>query len=98
MAQAKLRLVEVHRAEVLTERVRAWQEAKAIRAYCDAVEARHGPEAVAADGSTSEWLGFAREHGDHLQRLPQMPADPEVTPEALKPYLGGWSPYGPRGW
>jgi hypothetical protein len=27
-----------------------------------------------------------------------MPADPEITNEALKAYLGSWSPYGPRGW
>lgn len=28
-----------------------------------------------------------------------MPADPEnVRPDELKPYLGGWSPYGPDGW
>jgi hypothetical protein len=31
------------------------------------------------------------------QQLPRMPAEPEATPERLKPYLKGWSPYGPRG-
>ncbi len=30
-----------------------------------------------------------------LQELPRMPADPPVAPEALKPYLGRFSPYGP---
>jgi|SRR6266536_778522 len=28
----------------------------------------------------------------------QLSLDPDVTHEALKPYLGKWSPYGPRGW
>jgi hypothetical protein len=99
MEQAKRRLVEDHRLEELRSRVRAWQEADAIRAYCDAVEARHGLEAIAADPETKQWLALAREQADRAQQLPRMPADPEVTHEALKPYLGRWSPYGPhRSW
>lgn len=96
MANAKRRFIEDHQLEVLRRRVHAWQEADAIRAYCDAVEARHGPAATEPD--TAAWLELAREHADRLQRLPTMPADPEITNEALKPYLGPWSPYGPRGW
>ena len=42
MDSAKLRLIEDHRLNVLRNRVAAWHEADAIRAYCDAVEARHG--------------------------------------------------------
>jgi hypothetical protein len=96
MANAKRRFIEDHQLEALCRRVHAWQEADAIRAYCDAVEARHGPAATETD--TAAWLELAREHADRLQRLPTMPADPEITNEALKPYLGSWSPYGPRGW
>jgi hypothetical protein len=98
MEHAKIRLIEDHRREVLRRRVTAWTEADAIRAYCEAVEARHGADTIAADPEAAQWLAFAREHADHAQRLPRMPADPEVTPDALKPYLGRWSPYGPRGW
>lgn len=98
MERAKLRLVEDHRVSVLRARVGAWHEADAIRAYCEAVEARHGVETIAADPDAARWLAFAREHADRAQRLPGMPADPEITHEALKPYLGKWSPYGPRGW
>jgi hypothetical protein len=98
MDRAKRRLFEAHRVDVLRKRVRAWEEANAIRAYCDAVEARHGADAVNADSEAAQWLALAREHADRAQQLPQMPADPEITHEALKPYLGGWSPYGPRGW
>jgi hypothetical protein len=32
-----------------------------------------------------------------MQQLPGMPPNPEITPDALKPFLGGLSPYGPRG-
>jgi hypothetical protein len=35
---------------------------------------------------------------DPLASPPVMPAEPEVRPEDLKPYLGGLSPYGPSGW
>jgi hypothetical protein len=96
MANAKRRFVEDHQLDVLRRRVRGWQEADAIRAYCDAVESRHGQ--AAAQDDTAAWLRLAREHADRLQRLPRMPADPEITNDALKPYLGGWSPYGPRRW
>jgi hypothetical protein len=98
MDRAKLRLIEDHRVNVLRTRVAAWHEADAIRAYCDAVEARHGTDAIAADSDAVQWLAFAREYAHRAQQLPRMPADPEITHEALKPYLGRWSPYGPRGW
>ena len=96
IANAKRRFVEDHQLDVLRRRVQGWEEADAIRAYCDAVEARHGQAATEAD--TVAWLRLAREHADRLQRLPTMPTDPEITNEALKPYLGRWNPYGPRGW
>lgn len=96
--RAKRQLVEDHRLEVLRNRIRAWQEAEAIRAYCDAVEARHGAEAIAANPEAGEWLTLARDHADRVQQLPGMPADPEITCDGLKPYLNGWSPYEPRRW
>jgi hypothetical protein len=98
MERAKRRVVEEHRLEVLRSRVRAWQEADAVRAYCDAVETQHGAGAVAADLDAAEWLALAREHADRAQQLPRMPVDPEITHERLKPFLGRWSPYGPQGW
>lgn len=97
--QAKLRFVAAHRREILSNRVRAWQEADAILAYCHAVEARNGSAAALdADGSASEWLAYAREEAERRQLMPTMPPDPEIKPEDLKPYLGGFSPYGSRGW
>jgi hypothetical protein len=98
MEDAKRRLHENHRLEVLRERVRAWREADGIRAYCDAVEARYGEPAPAKESQTAAWLRLARAEADGMQAPPVMPADPQITPEALKPFLGAWSPYGPRGW
>lgn len=98
MGQAKLRAIEAYRIEVLTRRVRAWEEADAIRAYCDAVEVRHGAEVVDEEAAAREWLAFAREYADRMQQLPRMPADPELTHDRLKPFLGRWSPFGPHSW
>jgi hypothetical protein len=98
MEKAKLRLVEDHRLEVLRNRVRAWEEAEAIHAYCVAVEGHHGPDAIAAAPEAARWLELARGYADRAQQLPRFPADPEITPDRLKPYLGSWSPYGPHAW
>jgi len=49
MDRAKVRLIEDHRVDVLRARLAAWHEADAIRAYCEAVEARHGADTIAAD-------------------------------------------------
>jgi hypothetical protein len=98
MERAKRRLVDDHRLEVLRGRVRAWEEAEAIRAYCDAVEARHSADAIAAEPAAVRWLALARDQADRGQELPLMPDDPEITHERLKPYLGRWSPYGPQRW
>jgi len=98
MENAKRQLIEDHRFEALRNRVRAWEEAEAIRAYCAAVEARHGADAIAADHEAAQWLELAREHADRAQQLPRVPADPEITPDRLKPYLGSWSPYGAHRW
>jgi hypothetical protein len=98
LEQAKRQLIDDHRRAVLRQRVEQWQEAEAILAYCDAVEAKHGRDAVAADPGASGWLSFARSHAHRLQTLPRPAPDPKITPEALKPYLGSWSPYGPTRW
>lgn len=98
MEHAKCRLLEDHRLEVLRNQVRAWDEAETIRAYCDAIEARHGADTITADPDAAAWITLAREHADRAQQLPRMPPAPEITHEGLKPYLGKWSPYGPQRW
>jgi hypothetical protein len=96
IANAERRFLEDHRLEVLRRRVREWEGAEAIHAYCDAVEARYGAEAISADPEAAQWITLARDHANRAQRLPRMPAEPEITAEALRPYLGLWSPYGPH--
>lgn len=98
MRQATVRFIAHHHTELLHKRVRAWQEADAISAYCDAIEVRFGAEVIAADPEVSRWLAFARAHVERTQSLPRMSADPDPSPKDLEPFLGGVSPYGPRRW
>jgi hypothetical protein len=88
MVDAKDRFVEAHRRNVLRGQIADWQEAKAIREYLAALEAEHG----------REWIAWIRAHLRQLDPLlaePVMPEAPDPTPEDLRPFLGGLSPYGP---
>ncbi|MFG2276037.1 hypothetical protein ACGFNY_40535 [Streptomyces chartreusis] len=97
MQQARTALLEDHRLKALRTQVHAWQEATAIRAYCDALDDHHAipgaPEALTA------WTAWARLYADRIDPVPQNPGLPEpptITPEDLRPYLRGWSPYEPK--
>lgn len=42
------------------------------------------------------WLAWAEGYADQIDPVLNPtgpPADPEPTPEALRPFLDGWSPY-----
>lgn len=100
MERAKADLIESHRASHLLNQLTDWRTANQLREYLAAlahtVEAIDDPEKRAA---ASEWLSWATNHAARLDPLNQdlaMPPDPEPTPEALKPHLRGWSPYGPH--
>ncbi|MFE9532632.1 hypothetical protein [Streptomyces sp. NPDC006691] len=101
MAEAKEQAQQAQFAEVLKEQATSWQSAAALRAYCDALERRlaeakdHDTEVASA----REWLAWARQYAelvDPLSRLPVMQTLKEPAPDDLKPYLKGWSPYGPE--
>jgi hypothetical protein len=82
VVEAKSRLGEDHLPELLRERVRAWQEAEALRAYCDAIVSRHGIETNSTNLAAAQWLALARAHADRAHPLPEMPPDPELTPRS----------------
>jgi hypothetical protein len=101
MAVARQKATEAHYAAVLDRQVERWRHADELRAYCEALEQRVstlGP----TDGDLAkagEWLSWARKHVaaiDPLHAIPTMPNPPELSHEDLKPYLKGWSPYGPE--
>jgi hypothetical protein len=100
MARAKADLIEAHRRGVLDKQLDAWLRAEQMRRYLAAmreivVAMTDSPEQAAA----SEWLAWAEEHtsrADPLLRTLAMPPDPEPKPDALQPFLKGWSVYGPE--
>lgn len=101
--EAKKLAVREQLAQALRAEAGCWQEAAAVSAYCEALERRIGELDGAADGSALDsarrWLGWASGYAraiDPLAGLPEMPHPREPTPEELKRYLDGWSPYGPN--
>ncbi|WP_326800495.1 hypothetical protein OIE49_36890 [Streptomyces sp. NBC_01788] len=98
MQQARTALVEDHRLKTLRTQVQAWQEATVIRAYCDALEDHQDTDPAAAEGVTA-WTAWARAYADRIDPVlqnPRLPDPPTITPEDLRPYLRGWSPYEPK--
>jgi hypothetical protein len=79
---------------MLHDQTAAWQETRVVRSYLAALEEDHGDDADAA-----EWISWIQDYLDRLDPLhsmPSMPEPPEPSPNDLKPFLGGLSPYGPR--
>jgi hypothetical protein len=97
MQGARRSFIEAQRAQALRNQAAAWEEARALRTYLDALEDRYSEARESA-----EWIVWARryvdEHLDPLASPPLMPAEPDIRPDDLKPFLGGLSPYGPSGY
>ncbi|MET9387598.1 hypothetical protein ABZY09_42965 [Streptomyces sp. NPDC002928] len=97
MRQARTALLEDCQLKAPRTQVQAWQEATAIRAYYDALE-DHDVTLDAAEAATA-WTTWARAYTDRIDPVPEnprLPEPPAITPEDLRPYLRGWSPYEPK--
>ncbi len=84
---------EAYRAAKLREQVATWRDAHDIAAYLTALMDAHEDNA-----GTGEWVRWISDYAtlhDPLQSAPQMPDVPEPTPDELRPFLRGVSPYGP---
>lgn len=96
MDRAAEQLVEDQRAAELRRQTHAWDDAKRIRRYCDAIEAAYGGRV-----ETARWLAWARDFAarlDPLSRAPTAPEVLEVTLDELQRYFPpGWSALDPFG-
>lgn len=96
MERAQLLFLEAEREKVLRSQIGAWQEVRLFERYLSELEEAHG-----GDPEAGEWIEWVRSFItrlnplSHPQRMPEV-AEPEA--DELKPFLGGWSPYGPKGW
>ena len=98
MREATRRYEEDQRREVIGRRVADVEYTDDVRAYARALVVRAAEVGPPRDDSVRAWAEWAREHADSIdpRRLKAgMPTIPEPQPEQLKPYLRGFSPYGP---
>ncbi|WP_308346605.1 hypothetical protein [Streptomyces sp. ISL-66] len=100
MDEARGRAVEAQLAGVLREQSEAWRGSRLLHEYCDALEQRLAAAEPEESGlvDARRWLDWAHQYArslDPLVLLPGMPKTREVEAEDLKPFLQGWSPYGP---
>jgi hypothetical protein len=99
MAQAKAALVEAGRVEQLHKQAKQWRQAQQLREYVAAM--KDTIDTLIDSGevlSAQERLVWARTYlasFDPLARRMAIPEPPKATAEALKPFLDGWSPFGP---
>lgn len=99
---AEALLQEHHRAEVLLKQADEWHAAGKLRAYVEAMRER--ANAITSDEervAAFQWIDWAGAFADRLDPLNQeiaLPPEIEAKPEALRPFMGGWNAYGPRGW
>ncbi|WP_190989244.1 hypothetical protein [Pseudarthrobacter sulfonivorans] len=99
--QAIGRLNEVHRASVLLDQAERFQRVQLLGDYIAALRIHiDSMNPVDADAAI-DWLRWAQTHAKTISPLLgeiRMPDDPEPTADAIKPYMKGWSPYGPDLW
>jgi hypothetical protein len=97
-AQATTKYIRAFRAQALVDDVARWQRSVQIREFCDAAEAKFGDGSDRTDAFWA-WMEWSRSYADEIDPLksaPTAPMDPEnISGEELKPFMGGWSPYGP---
>lgn len=97
------RLNEDHRAKVLLDQAGRFQQVQLLNEYIAAVK-RHVESMNPLDAAAaSDWLHWAESHAAAINPLLgalRMPEDPKPDADAIKPYMDGWSPYGPErgGW
>ena len=87
---------------MLYEQTDDWRRAGQLRTY---VEARRQKAADLANdderAAALEWIEWASRFAERLDPLSRgiaMLAGVKAKPEALQPFMGWWSPHGPRGW
>ncbi|MFD5180568.1 hypothetical protein ACFWM1_32485 [Nocardia sp. NPDC058379] len=99
MATAESAFADAHRAKVFREQAERWRQLQeldeylaAMRSYVAALDDAHDAEEAAR---WLEWVSNYRKGLDPLHGTLGMPAIPKPGADDLKPYLNGWSYYGP---
>ncbi|MGA4839107.1 hypothetical protein [Streptomyces sp. G45] len=100
MHEARAAYAHAYRVKYLGEQADAWHQAKRLTEYVTAVRNQVTSLPPGQERTEIEaWLAFADAHLQHLAdsaSAPKLPSPPEPSGDDLKPFLGHWSPYGPR--
>lgn len=99
MDHARRDFQEARRAEVLRGQLADWQLGNDLDDYLAAMETSIPTlTSVQEQDAAAEWLAWAKEYRQNINPLAKplaIPSVPKPKPDELKPYLRGWSPYGP---
>lgn len=98
-SKAENEWLEAHRAEVLTQQADRWLQTRYLRDYLVALDTQiAGMDSKGDVEAARQWQRCASEYVDNIDPLAQplaMPHPPKPSPDALKPFMKGWNPYGP---
>ncbi|MFF9070097.1 hypothetical protein ACF09E_32570 [Streptomyces sp. NPDC014891] len=99
MQEARVRYAEAYRVRHLEAQEEAWRRAEGLTEYVSALRLHAESLPIGPAREEAEtWIAWAESHVQRLNPLngsPLLPAIPEPRPEDLKPFMHGWSPYGP---
>ncbi|OKI10286.1 hypothetical protein A6A06_03440 [Streptomyces sp. CB02923] len=100
MQEARAAYAHAYRVKHLGEQAAAWYQASRLTEYIAAVSDHATSLPPGQERAEIEaWLEFADAHLQHLTEsvsAPKLPTPPKPSGDDLKPFLGHWSPYGPR--
>jgi hypothetical protein len=100
MDEARVAYREDFRKKAFTLQVDKWLRAQEIRDYLQAMQSAideiADPDAAADAAEWLEWCTSDTESIDPLKRRLAMPDDPLPEADDLKPFLAGFSPWGPE--
>ncbi|MFG2674752.1 hypothetical protein [Streptomyces sp. NPDC048445] len=100
MQEARAAYAHSYRVKHLGEQADAWHETKRLTEYVTAVRDQATSLPPGQEKTEIEaWLAFADARLQHLTEsaaAPKLPSPPKPSSDDLKPFLGHWSPYGPR--
>ncbi len=100
MEEARTAYAYAYRVKHLEEQAHAWHQTKRLTEYVTAVRDHATSLPPGQEWTEIEaWLAFADARLQHLTEsaaAPKLPSPPNPSGDDLKPFLGHWSPYGPR--
>ncbi|MEU9620750.1 hypothetical protein [Streptomyces sp. NPDC048155] len=100
MQEARAAYAHSYRVKHLGEQADAWHQTKRLTEYVTAVRDQITSLPPGQEKTEIEaWLAFADARLQHLTEsaaAPKLPSPPKPSGDDLKPFLGHWSPYGPR--